>query len=325
MRTAVLRVVMGLLVTMSLGVAISSTGGATTYPGHPTLTQLEADLAASLQMGKIDSLAGSIPALNVAPRTSEGRVSTSCDASSYRVALPANVSWRCGFGDLRVTRTIFLFGDADAAMWIPAFRTLGRDLHWKVVILARTGCSPWSYGTKVGSRGCRHVVNEEIALANEMHPAVVIPMGGKVSWRGSKSASVRFLRDGIGRVIHALSPSHAHVILFEPIPKFNHGYTPWTPQICLRTYDNRLQPCEAVIYKDATTSTAAEATTEAAFADNVPLIQTRLLFCSNKLCALFVKAGSSTRLIYRDASDMNLDYADWISGALATMIHPYLR
>lgn len=234
--------------------------------------------------------------------------------------------WKyCAFGDKHAKRTIYLFGDDAAAQWIPAFRAIGSSLKWRVVITTKLNCSPWSYGTSADGGNCRAFVDDEIALADTDHPAVIIPMGEKVVWRGSKGASVRYLVREMQGALVALSSSHARVILMAPIPAFVHGYTNWTPQICMRTYRDNLRPCEAIIYNEAVTSTASQALNQIAFFDRIPLEPTRDLFCSGTHCALYVTTPTRTWLVYKDATTINLDYANFVSGALATMIKPRLR
>ena len=46
----------------------------------------------------------------------------------------------CVFGDPEGSRTIVLFGDSHMAQWLKAFDGIGKELGWKVVLLAKTGC-----------------------------------------------------------------------------------------------------------------------------------------------------------------------------------------
>ena len=323
MRTAIPRFAAALLFAAA-GVGVVTSVGASTN-GHPTLAQVEADISATLASTRVPDFTATLPTLALAPKTTEGRVPVACSSTSPTAPLPTSAFTSCLFGDRGIARTIFFFGDDDAAMWIPTFRALGTHRHWRVVIITHKGCSPWAFGTYTQGAPCHRLLNEEVALANRFHPAVIVPMGNKVLWRGSKLASVRYLQDQILRILRALAPSHAHVILFSPVPKFDRGYTGWTPQICLHTYRNHLHACETVLYNDATTSTAAQAIRNVALYKHLPLMATRNLFCGPATCALYVRTSSATLLIYRDAGHMNLIYANWISGALDTMIQPYLK
>jgi hypothetical protein len=324
-RTALTKLVAMSMVGLTC-VALSSSVATASSSGHPTLAQLEADIAATLKSGHLPNFATTVPTLVGAPKTNEGRFPLACNSPAAAAGVPINAFKSCAVGDRRTKRTIFVFGDDDAAMWIPTFRTLGTEMKWKVVILAKTSCSPWSYGTSADGTSCRRFVNSEVALANEMHPAVIIPIGNKVQWRGTKLASVRYLDGQIQRTLTALKPSRGHVILFSPVPQFERGYTGWTPQICLRSdRGNLVSPCEAVIYNEALTSTASQALFNTALKDKLPLINTRDLFCAGTDCALYVSTKAGSLLVYRDGGHMNLYYANWISSAVEQMVKSYLR
>lgn len=291
---------------------------------HPTLTAIENSIASTLSTTTVPDLSASAPTLSGAPHTTEGKVPAACDTTKANSVFPIDPWVHCAFGDTHAHRTIYLFGDNAAAQWIPAFRAIGSALKWRVVITTKKGCSPWSYGTAADGPGCRAFVDHEVALADTHHPGVIIPLGEKVLWRGTKPASVRYLNREIQRALDALSSSHSKVVLMAPVPEFNHGYTSWTPQLCLRADRNDLPECESVLYNEATTSTSSESLGEIALIDKLPLIPTRDLFCAGTKCALYVTTPTRTWIVYKDATTINLIYANWVSSALGAMIKPFL-
>jgi hypothetical protein len=46
----------------------------------------------------------------------------------------------CVFGYPAGAKTVVLLGDSHMAQWMKAFDRIGKDLHWKVVVLTKTGC-----------------------------------------------------------------------------------------------------------------------------------------------------------------------------------------
>ena len=46
------------------------------------------------------------------------------------------------FGDRNAPATVVLMGDSHAAQWFPALDALGREQHWRLVSLTKSGCPP---------------------------------------------------------------------------------------------------------------------------------------------------------------------------------------
>lgn len=298
--------------------------GALTFQGRPSLQQLEADLLASVG-DRTPALGAAVPSLTAAMRATEGALPRACVVTAPGQGFPAD-AWRaCAFGDRGAKRTIYLFGDDAAEMWIPALRTIGSVLHWRVVITVKEGCSPWGHGVRGIGLACGRFIDDELALANAEHPNVILPIGQKVRWYGDHAHSVRVLTRQITDLLADLFPSHARILLFQPVPTFVPGYTgTWNPTYCLTHAKGLLVPCERTIYNVSTTSTAAVATDDVAAQSHVTVIPVRELFCSGTRCALYVKTPGAPYLVYRDSARMNLFYSNWISRALATLLEPHL-
>ena len=252
-------------------------------------------------------------------------VTTICFSPDLSYPVPSGAATRCAFGDLRSRQTILLFGDDNAITWLPAFSALGTDLHWRIVFLGKAACSAWSLSANAGTAKCRKFVSEEVAFATRLRARIIIPMGSKVGWRGTKNATVKQLRSEITSTLGALSPSHSRIILFQTIPQFNKGYTNWTPQVCLTGSRALLGQCESVIYHFVTDNTVQLALKGVAGTLRVPLIPTQQFFCSATQCTLFVTSPGGTYLVYRDAAHMSRYYSNWIFVALEPYLRPYLR
>jgi hypothetical protein len=312
------------LVSLVATLAPTVPAGAAVGQNHPTLDQLTNDLQLSLLQSHVPDVTSTKPTLAWAPKTQYGHIPPLCYPTDPHDGVFMNAYTGCAFGDRKAKRTILLMGDDEALQWLPSFNALGVDLRWRVVFVAKARCSPWSYGTNLEGHSCRRFVAGEVALVNQLRPKVVVPVGEKVRWRGNLHASVVYLRREIARTLAALAPSRARVLMLQPIPEFNHGFTRWTPQTCMRQFASRIAPCERRIYKDATTSTAAIAIPQEGAAENVAVVPTLDLFCSAPKCALFVTTTTGTWLVYRDARHMNRVYGYLIHLALEQLVRPLL-
>jgi peptidoglycan/LPS O-acetylase OafA/YrhL len=86
--------------------------------------------------------AGPVPA-NLAPALIEARsdrpliYDDGCHVDSL-----ARKPGDCVFGDVDASATVVLLGDSHAAQWFPALDALGREQHWRLVSMTKSGCPP---------------------------------------------------------------------------------------------------------------------------------------------------------------------------------------
>lgn len=62
--------------------------------------------------------------------------------SGCLVTLDPTTSPACVFGDTKSSRIVVLFGDSHAAQWFPALEPISVQQGWRLVVLAKQGCSP---------------------------------------------------------------------------------------------------------------------------------------------------------------------------------------
>ena len=91
------------------------------------------------------------------------KTQTGCNANSQPVTVPA-----CIWGDRAGSRTLVLLGDSHARMWLPAFDAIGKRLHWKVVLLAKSSCPP-PYTDFYNSRLRRLIPRVTVGTATRLH------------------------------------------------------------------------------------------------------------------------------------------------------------
>jgi hypothetical protein len=105
-------------------------------------------------------------------------------------------------------------------MWLPAFNIAGTILHWKIVLVAKDGCGPWisPVTSSEGSSACNQWVQGEIALANQLKPQVVVPVGLTLATRSDNQypTTNQFLGE-VQEMVQGIEPSHAKILLLPEI------------------------------------------------------------------------------------------------------------
>jgi hypothetical protein len=219
---------------------------------------------------------------------------------------------------------MLLFGDSQAASWLPALNIAGQDLQWKVVFVAKPGCGPWINLPHEGSTACNEWVHEEIALANTLKPQVVIPDGLTVATLSDNQypTTLQF-ESSIQSMVTALAPSHAKVLFFQEVPQFYSNLTSATPESCLTVHTSSIESCELTVKEIKTLGTAVGIAAIAAY-DHLATVPIRELFCGRVRCDVFVNSPGESHLVYQDWAHMNGTYATWIGRATAQLLEKFL-
>jgi SGNH domain (fused to AT3 domains) len=300
--------------------AAPSTGAAT----KPTLHQLEHDVAVSVRLKRVDA-ATTIPplaALNPSD-VSVSPIRASCYSQGGSTAIPPDAAVRCAYGATAAAPTILLAGDSQAGMWLPALGVVGHALGWRVVILAKEGCSPWAAATPAGEEIAPDLTAGECAQFNE-HVA---------EWaRTAKPAVV--LLDGLGERRRAalqtqmafeasqFAPSGARLLVISPAPLFAEPATSLTPSDCLDGA-SAYSSCELPPGDLLPTSLVGAEATEA-HEGTLKILDVTPLFCTPRRCAIVVRDGTGDHLVFYDSSHVNRFFSSWVSTALAAILEPLL-
>ena len=320
--------IVSLVTLLSLG-AVPYANGST--PSNPTLAQLQADIATSASINKAPPANSVVPVMSTMLMTNAfltvPNVTSECYGYSRAVTM-TNAN-DCVWGQISATKSIFVFGDSNAAMWLPTLNILGQQLGYKIYFLAAHGCGPWaSVPNLFGTSGlkstplCNTFVNDAIGLANALHPAVVLPIGLEVGSKPTNSATVAGVQASTVQTVHALAPSGAKVLFLQPFPWSSGSY----PRNCLALRPTAITSCEMspVGAASFTQWSAALGVTQAATALNVPMVPTEKLFCTATLCPILVLDSGVYHDVYLNNRHMINTYAQWISTAFIQLIKPYL-
>ena len=291
--------------------------------GAPTLPQLRYALCSSLQAGAVPDLSHSIPSLAASADDRLKDIDGSCYSTAPDPAIPADAASLCASGDLNATRSIFLFGDSQAAMWQPAFTAIGKDRGYKVVLLAKPGCSPWVHPAGKGDAGCNDFVQREIQFANQLHPTLVVPLGMTLGWGNSVYPTSSQLNTEITTTFRLLQASGAHLATLSIIPELE-ASTNTTPQACLTVHASNPASCESLLWANQKANALNVALGPATKAVGATDIDTSAFFCSGNKCALFVQTADGVHLVYQDGQHMTITYSGWLSRALESQMAPLL-
>ena len=133
-----------------------------------------------------------------------------------KTAHGCSTATQCLFGDLSARRTIVLFGDSHARMWLPALVPYAKSSHFKVVLLWLSGCpaaavSVWNLTTGVPFATCDTWRTSTIALIDTLRPALVLiashttrvytskgptKVFTSAQWEKGDEATIRALKNG---------------------------------------------------------------------------------------------------------------------------------
>jgi SGNH domain (fused to AT3 domains) len=308
-----------------LSFSSDSFASSTTATG-PTLAQLISYVVASSHMQHGPNVFTSLPTLQQASGDiPNATIPSQCyPTSTGAQTLPTDAATACAFGDVTATKTIFLFGDSQAAMWLPALNVAGEMLQWKIVFVARTGCGPWINLAGEGTSACNAWVRGEIALANQLKPQVVIPDGLTVATMSNNQyPTTPQFETSLQSMVKALAPSQSKILFFQEIPQFYSNLTSATPESCLTVHSSSIEGCELTV-KEIKTLQTAVGLEAVAKEDHLQMVPIRELFCGTKLCDVFVKSPGETHLVYQDWAHMNATYSAWIGRATAQLLATYL-
>ncbi len=158
----------------------------------------------------------------------------------------------CVFGDTASKRTIVLFGDSHAQMWLSAVAPAAIALHYRVVLLYLGGCPaasvtvwnpvpiatiPAGYYTE-----CNRFRSHAIKEIDRLHPALVL-LSNRTAMVPSGASSYftdAQWRNGVRRTIEALQRPRTRIAVIGDIVYFNEPL----PQ-CLAAYPTDVQQCAA--------------------------------------------------------------------------------
>ncbi len=317
-RPALVSVGMGaVLVALSFAVAVmlSST--------HRTSEETETVIASELSLPTTAAVLASVgDSVHLTEWPDQPkRIANPAYSKNCDVTRKATSSSACVHGDVNATRTMVVFGDSHAAMWIPALDVIGDRYGWRVIQLTKPGCQAPDfprYSTTLRREYTECAEYREWALKKleEIQPEIVVisnqlkdvewMVDGKPTTDGAEDAWAA----GLGKVIDRLSPVSGRIVVLGDM-----AY-PTEPGIdCLTEHKNDIQKCGAT-RDEAVLATFNELERQTAEAHGAEYIDAIPWFCTATECPPVI--GGLT--VHRDALHIGENYAVWLSVALGSAL-----
>jgi hypothetical protein len=246
------------------------------------------------------------------PRLANPAYSDACD-----VTRADTTSSACVHGDASADRTVVVYGDSHAAMWIPAFDEIGRREGWQVVQLTKPGCQVADYPAFSRSMGreyteCagfRAFATDRIA---ELQPDVVVVTSARKGallardGEGTTDGLTEAWANGLGTVLDQIAPNTGRMIVLGDMAYPTQGGID-----CLTAHESDVMACSTPV-TDAVYADHNAMERRVALEHGADYVDTIPWFCTDETCPAVI-AGLTTR---RDAHHVAENYAHWLSIAL---------
>ena len=311
----------------------ASAGGPPVISVRPTLAQIEGLVAAAARASAVPNPSTLIPQFTnlnqwwTSPNTKlVGYDHAEC-ADSGRTE-PAVAATHCVYGDLSASRTIFLFGDSNAQMWIPAFDSLGYDLGWKVIAMTQASCQPWETQwlssslvlyKQITVGVCNSWRQSVLSIIQTVKPNYVIPIGVGPFNHSTPYPSSSQLTTSIVNLLNLIRLDGSTPLLLQPMPRYDVTQPiSISPEQCLTEHPTNIMPCE-VTPAMQTNLMSVVSFQAAARQTHVREVLDQALFCTRTLCPLVIPSGSQSYVVYKNGDHMTFSYSQWVSRALEAL------
>ena len=227
----------------------------------------------------------------------------------------------CLYGDTTSATTVVLFGDSHALAWFPAMNQVAKEMHWKLLSLTMSACSPadipaFNRDTNSFMKNCPIWRAASIKRIIAVHPYLIVVTGtsgfetvlhGK-ELRGDERNSV--FRSGMNRTISQLKSGGGHVVMISDTPSLAQN-----PVVCLSAHPKSTLSCATPV-SQAISSEWIVLETQIAKVNLIPLIKPQLWVCPTSPCPVVI----GNILTYFDAGHMTATFSQALAGRLKSAI-----
>jgi peptidoglycan/LPS O-acetylase OafA/YrhL len=223
----------------------------------------------------------------------------------------------CAMGDTNSPTTVALIGDSNAAMWTPGFQQAATQRHWRLELLAKSGCPVMNLSRINSAIGrnyteCDQWRAEITARLQTEHPKLVVLS----MWRGyGRDEQDRFRSydsawlNSLTRLIQQLRGIGAQVLVLGPIPDMQQAVP-----TCLSVHLEDATACSPLT-SEAVNDTGIAAETAATKAGGGQYADLTPLFCTTDRCPAII--GNS--LLYFDRNHVTLEYSRLLAPVLGAL------
>jgi len=226
----------------------------------------------------------------------------------------------CTIGDVNGRRLMVLYGDSHALMWLPAFQSIAKSAHWRLVVFARYFC-PAEILTvanhpAIGRAGgpftqCDKWHAWVVKTINQMKPnLVVVTQESLYQVPGLTGSQAQGFTTpqwelGLTKLLQGITTPNIRKVILGNIPML-----PQSGPVCLAAHTDDVQACSAPVQSSVLQLNQAERSTAATEATQY--IDPTPWFCSATCTAIIARYG-----VYQDQYHVTGSYAKYLRNALA--------
>ena len=272
-----------------------------------TVAEVESLVAAASKITKV-------PTDLVVPVTAATRDTTSAGADGCLLSdyAATKTDKACVYGDPKGTRTLVLFGDSHAGMWLGVFDAAGRREHIKIQVFAKSACAVptlhyWLEPVQRKNTECDTYRDWAINRINTLKPSMVVLTS---AWFRPRDFDKKYFTEAQGAAgtrttLTRLKPSGAKLIIVGDIP-----YLAQSAPECLSAHMDAVQNCALLASKAIFSAHVAE---EKQTAESVGA---RYVDVTPWFCTSICEPIIGNMIVYRDQYHVSATYANHLSAVL---------
>ncbi|MGC1238344.1 MAG: SGNH hydrolase domain-containing protein [Acidimicrobiales bacterium] len=230
----------------------------------------------------------------------------------------------CDFGDLSSDRTLVLFGDSNALMWLPAFITLGDKYSFRVKVLSLASCNfadvpMWNGGSDVPGVACTKFHQWAMQQIKSIHPfaTVLVNLGAipEFTYQHTLIPDAVFASAIVETIKTVVSESGSTIVLGTP----PYPLTYVDPASCLAIHSSNIRVCSTLpdqagqYQQTLPTMKSSVAKAGAKFINVVPW------FCTMTVCPIVINDTA----VYYDQYHITSHFAEELSTVLGNALVSY--
>lgn len=214
-------------------------------PTYPTLASLEALVNTASTIQTLPSTL-EVPLAQV-PNDTPSSIAKGCLVSPTATTALGSRPTDCYFGDVKAKKTLFLFGDSNAWMWLPAFNQIGIVKKFRVELDARADCEVANLPllaenvNVAGSKGCTLFRQYVLKRISQVKPFVTVLVDYEYfdhfTYAGTPYTQAEYLA-GLQSTVSKIKRAKSRPIMMSPPPPQLSN-----PVVCLSENPTSIQTC----------------------------------------------------------------------------------
>jgi hypothetical protein len=223
----------------------------------------------------------------------------------------------CPVGDRDSERTVVVYGDSHAGVWLPALDRIGERHGLRIVPLVKFGCAPFDvaqlqHGEPFPEcdRFRKWAEHRIAALEPDLVVSSYRSMLSMVDVPGEPAEET--WRKGVASALPRLAELAPLVLLSD------YSYADFNPRDCLSDPGSRMRDCTFARQQD--TLTGNRVVRRLAAQHQVPFVDVTRLVCAERRCPTVV----GDVVTYRDGAHLTISWVRRVTGALEELVSPWL-